>query len=199
MLLPTILLAGLVSAAPALNTRQATNDFLPWDITAASAFSPSGRPGSSPESTVTISIKQPNVIRLQQAPTGYAGFLPFEATCRWSWTGGRTNFPAGAEALCSSEAGASTYGNFTMTLSGTDQANFSVAIKETREVTIFQQKYVRVYEGEREFTLTGDWRQSCGGSGVCSWSPLEGVLPIKVQQELTESIGSCEEATIGGC
>lgn len=87
-----------------------------------------------------------------------------------------------------------------MTLSGASQADFSVAIKETREVTIFQQRYVRVFEGQQEFKLGGDfWRQICGGSGVCSWQVKDGGLPIIVKQELTQSIGSCEEASIGGC
>lgn len=201
MLFNTLLLAGVAAAAPALNARQAATELSPWEITFASSGRPSGRPGSSPNSTLQINIKDPNNIPTQRVPGGQSYLPSFEASCSWSWpTAG--DFPAGVETLCSTvgDGHASTYGNFTMTLSGEAQADFSVAIKETREVTIFQQRYVRVFEGEQEFKLGGDfWRQTCGGSGVCSWQVKDGGLPIKVEQELTLSLGSCEESTVGGC
>lgn len=204
MLFTTLLLAGLVSAAPALNARKITNKADPWDITAANGHRPSGRPGNSPYSTLEVNIKQPNNILLQKTPEGYSGLPPFEASCTWSWIGA-SDFPVGIETLCATvdvEAvggNNNTYGNFTMTLSGTSQADFAVAIKETREVNIFEQTYVRVFKGEQAFSLNGDWRQICGGSGACSWQFRDGALPLDVEQELTESIGSCEEATTGGC
>ncbi len=203
MLFTTLVLAGLTSAAPTLNTRQVTNEVGPWEITTANGHRPSGRPGNSPYSTLKVNIKQPNSILLQQTPEGYSGLPPFEAFCTWNWIGA-SEFPVGVETLCQTVdvevvGGNNTYGNFSLTLSGTSQADFTVAIKETREITLFEQQYVRVYEGEQAFSLNGDWRQICGGSGVCSWQFRDGVLPLDVKQELTESIGSCEEATTGGC
>ncbi|KAF2622681.1 hypothetical protein BU25DRAFT_451977 [Macroventuria anomochaeta] len=200
MLFTTVLLAGIASAAPAFVARQVTTGFDPWEITFASAGSPSGRPGSGTTSSLQINIKQPNTILLQQVPRGYSSFPAFEASCSWSWEAAGNNFPVGVETLCSTIGDTTTYGNFTMTLAGTSQSDFTVSIKETREVTIFQQRYVRVFEGEQALKVgDGVWRQICGGSGVCNWQVIEGLLPIEVQQDLTTSIGSCEEASIGGC
>lgn len=202
MLFTTFLFAGLAAAAPALHARQATNATSPWEITQAVGNRPSGRPGSSPNSTLSINVKDPNNIPTQRVPGGQSYLPSFEASCKWSWPTAGDNFPIGVETLCTvvGDGHASTYGNFTMTLSGESPADFSVAIKETREVTIFQKRYVRVFEGEQEFKVGGSfWRTICGGSGVCNWQVKDGGLPLKVEQELTESIGSCEEATIGGC
>lgn len=85
-----------------------------------------------------------------------------------------------------------------MTLSGVGQSDFKVQVKETREVTIFQQKYVRVFEGEQAFNEGSFWKIRCGAGGACNWAFRDVELPIKVKQELTTSIGSCEEATTGG-
>ncbi|KAF3048236.1 hypothetical protein E8E12_011418 [Didymella heteroderae] len=192
-----LLLAGMGSAAPAHVSRQDnTTELAPWQITAASANSPSGRPGSSTISGINITIKDPNTIRLRQSATGTVVFPSIEATCSWTWEGSAANnFPDGVETVCTRTAvKPSSYGNFTMTLSGTSQRDFAFIIKETREVSPYGQRFVRVYEGEHAFSLgDGVWRQQCGGSGACSWQPATGVLPVEVQQELTDSVGSCEE------
>ncbi|KZM23617.1 uncharacterized protein EKO05_0007462 [Ascochyta rabiei] len=194
MLFTTILLAGLASAAPALSSREATTGLDPWEITSVFAGRPSGRPGSGTNSSLRINIKQPNTINVRQAPTGQAVLPPFEASCTWSWVAAGKNFPVGVETLCIP----GSYGNFTMTLSGTNQADFTVAIKETREVNVLQQRFVRIFDGDQAFKVgDGLWRQNCGGSGVCSWQVAAGSLPIEVHQELTESIGSCEDT--GSC
>ena len=180
MLVSTILFAGIASAAPALVLRQDNSTALaPWHITAASANSPSGRPGDSPTSGITITIKDPNNIPLRQSGTGTVVFLSIEATCSWTWEGSAAdNFPNGVETVCTrTTVKPSSYGNFTMTLSGTSQRDFALAIKETREVSPYGQRFVRVYEGGHAFA-TGDgvWRQQCGGSGACSWYPASDAL-----------------------
>lgn len=86
MLLVTLFLAGVVSAALVLDTTllgacQVTTEFIPWEITAASAYS-NGCPNSSPP-TLDITIKQPNTIRLQRVPRGYGVLPAFEAKCEW--------------------------------------------------------------------------------------------------------------------
>jgi hypothetical protein len=199
MLFTLVLLTGLASAAPALHSRQVTAEYAPWQITAVRAGAPSGRPGNNPNSSLSITINEPNTIRIQQAPSGYAGFLPYNTTCSWAWEGA-VNFPYGVETLCSPVD--STFGNFTMTLSKgsggfSPQGDFVVNIKETKEMTVFQQRYVRVFEGEQAFKTGDNLRQVCGSSGVCSWGLKDGTVEVK--QDLTTSIGSCEEADIGGC
>jgi hypothetical protein len=197
MLVSILLFAGIASAAPAIiSRRDNTAALAPWQITAASANSPSGRPGSSTTSGISITIKDPNTIPLRQGPTGTVVFPSIEATCSWTWEGSAAdNFPDGIETVCTRTAvKPSSYGNFTMTLSGTSQRDFAFTVKETREVSPYGQRFVRVYEGGHAFAVgDGIWRQQCGGSGACSWQPANDVLPIDVQQELTESVGSCEE------
>lgn len=188
MLFTTLLLAGLASAAPVLDARQVTTEFAPWEITAASAT----------KSSLDITIKQPNTIRLQRVPRGYAVLPSFEADCAWTWEQSGP-LPFGVETLCTTVGENSSNGNFTATLSGTDQGDFKVDVKETREVVIFQQQYVRVFEGEQAFNEEGDWKIRCGAGGACNWAFRSGELPVKVKQELVTSVGSCEEATVGGC
>ncbi|KAF1358942.1 hypothetical protein EJ07DRAFT_179091 [Lizonia empirigonia] len=197
MFFATFLLAGLASAAPTFISRQVTTEYAPWEITQVSGGSPSGRPGSSPNKTLSITINEPNTIRLQRVPRGYAAFSPYNTTCSWTWDRSSPEFfPLGVETLCSPVD--STYGNFTMTLTqGEAQSDFSVKIKETKEMTVFQERYVRIFEAEKAFKVGDNLRQICGGSGVCSWQLKYGT--VEVQQELTTSIGSCEEASIGGC
>ena len=92
-----------------------------------------------------------------------------------------------------------THGNFTATLSGTSQSDFRVDVKETREVTIFQQQYVRIFEGEQALNEESGWKIRCGAGGACNWAFRGEELPVKVKQALVTSVGSCEEATVGGC
>lgn len=197
MLVSTLFLAGIASSAPALvSCQNNTIDLASWQITAASANSPSDRPGSGTTSGVSITIKDPNTIPLRQSGTGTVVFPSIEATCSWTWEGpAADDFPEGVETVCTHTAAKpSPYGNFTMTISGTSQRSFAFTIKETREVSPYGQRFVRIYEGDHAFA-TGDgvWRQQCGGSGACSWYPANDVLPIEVEQKLVESVGSCEE------
>lgn len=189
MLFTTVLLAGLASAAPALDSRQLTTEYAPWEITWFSAGTPSGRPGSSNESRLQLNINDPNSIRLRPVSGGgYTVFPPFEASCSWSWVGA-ANFPTGVETLCTPvDSTISTYGNFTMTLAGQSQRDFVVSIKETRELEGFPTTYVRAFEAEQAFNMDENLSQNCGGSGVCSWQVRNGLLPIEVQQELTRSV-----------
>lgn len=85
-----------------------------------------------------------------------------------------------------------------MTLTqGTTQAEFAVKIKETKEMTVFQTRYVRVFEAEKTFKVGDNLLEVCGGSGVCGFQLKNGT--VEVQQQLTTSVGNCEEASVGGC
>lgn len=198
MLLSNIFLAGVASAIPTLTSRQATTEYAPWEITGISA-SRGGRPNSSPNATLSISIKQPNTIKLQRVPRGYAVLPAFEASCDWTWSKAEA-LPVGIETTCSTVGTTTTYGSFTMTVSGTSLDDFSVAIKESRDISIFQQQYIRVFDGEQALKRgDGVWVTRCSSGGQCSWNVVAESLPLKVKQELTTSVGSCEEATTGSC
>lgn len=195
MLFSNFLLAGLASAAPTLTSRQVTTEYVPWEITAISAAK-NGRPNSNPNATLKVNIKQPNTIKLQRVPRGYAVLPAFEASCEFTWPKIEA-LPVG-EVICTTVGDTSAYGNFSMTITGTSLDDFSVAIKESRDITIFQQQYIRVFKGEQAFKRDdGVWRIICSAGGQCAWSARG--LPLEVKQELITSVGSCEEATTGSC
>ena len=195
MLLSNILLAGFVSAAPALITRQVTTDYALWEITAVSA-SRNGRPDSNSDATLKINIKQPNTMKFQRVPRGYAVLPAFEASCEFTWPKIEA-LPVG-EVTCNTVGDTSAYGNFSMTVTGTSLDDFSIAIKESRDINIFQQQYIRVFDSEQAFKRgDGVWSTRCGAGGQCGWSA--GGLPLELKQELTTSVGSREEVTIGSC
>lgn len=196
-------LAGFATAAPAVVERQANNDVVPWQITAVSAFKPSGRPNSSPGSKLSVTLVNDNQYKLQKVPRGYAVFPKFTATCEWNWEAAKETLPYGVETVCTPTTPDSMYGNLTMTLSpGSGESlqphgNFKIAIKEFRTVTVFQLEYIRVWEGAASFTTGDNLKQICGAGGACNWSLKNG--PVSVKQELTKSVGRCEDSSVGGC
>jgi hypothetical protein len=195
-------LAAVAAAAPTLVERQIpNNDVVPWNIT----YAVSGRPAPRyPDADRSISIEfaNPNDYKLQRVPGGYTSLPHYNATCTWTWK--NDDVPFGTEAACVYKSATSKiWGNLTMTLQpGTDdpaiakQANFSVDIKETRANTIFGLEYIRVWEGKAAFG-SSNLKLICGNQGQCAWGLTE--RPLLVKQELTKSVGSCEQSTIGGC
>jgi hypothetical protein len=194
-------LATLASAAPALVERQASNDVAPWQITNVAAFKPSGRPNSSPTSTLSVTLSNPNTVRLQKTPTGYAVLPAFKARCRWEWET-KSGMPYGVETVCTPVDTDNIYGSLTMKLSpgnggSSPHGDFGLDIVESRDVTVLQTQYIRVYEGAVKLNTATNLNIVCGGSGVCSWGLKNGAVEVK--QELTKSVGSCETASVGGC
>lgn len=195
MLFFNILLVGITSAAPTLTSRQVTAEYAPWEITAVSAAR-GGRPNSDPNATLKINIKQPNTVKLQRVPRGYAVLPAFEASCEFIWP--RTEALPVGEAPYSTVGDTSTYGGFTMMVTGTSLDDFSVTIKESRDITIFQQQYIRIFEGKQAFKRDdGVWTVRCSSGGQCNWNAVS--VPLQVKQELTSSVGSCKEASTGSC
>jgi hypothetical protein len=193
-------LAAIASAAPTLAERQiADNEVKPWELTSVS----SARYKSGLHS-IKVDLKNPNDYKVQRVPRGYAILPKFNATCEWSWNGA-SNTPYGAETVCVTQSATSgIYGNITMTLQpgkGTDEstADFTVDIKETRDITIFGLQYIRVWEASSSFLRGDNLNIVCGGTGQCAWSLSPDKKPFFVKQELTKSVGSCEESKVGGC
>jgi hypothetical protein len=203
MLLTNLVLAGLAAAASAIPTRVErqipNNEVTPWEITYAVAGSYKNTGGS-----VRIEFTNPNTYKVQRVPRGYAVLPSFDAICNWSWSGDA--IPEGVETTCEPQGQDNIYGNLTMTLrqgpnadAAIGQGNFAVDIKETRTVTIFGLEYIRVWEGRALFQSGDSWKLICGNSGQCSWSLPSNKRPYLIKQELTKSVGSCEESTVGGC
>jgi hypothetical protein len=194
-------LVAVASAAPTLVERQIpNNDVAPWSITYAVSARPAPRYPDADRS-ISINFTNPNDYKMQRVPRGYAILPRFNATCTWTWK--HDDVPYGTEAACVyKSATSSIYGSLSMTLQpGSDaaaekQADFSVDIKESRANTIFGLEYIRVWEGKAAFG-PDNLKVICGNEGQCSWALTE--RPLLVKQELTKSVGSCEESTIGGC
>jgi hypothetical protein len=202
MLFATLLAstAALASATP-LAARQVSNDFVPWKITSLFSYKPSGQPSPNTDSTISLRISDPNTITLMRASRfGFAVLPSLTSDCTISWPFPNGQPPFGQEVLCT-PTGTDTdsaYGNFSVVLvPGTGEQpvlDFGIKLIERREVSVRQNYFYRVFEGEATFKAGENYQGSCGEAGVCA-GQLEG--EVEIEQTLTESVGSCEE--YGGC
>ncbi|KAK0631364.1 hypothetical protein B0T14DRAFT_572446 [Immersiella caudata] len=98
MHLTTILLSVLpftILAAPSL---------LPWKITALSTFTPSGRSGNPPYSSLTVTITDPNTIPLGKTHySSETSFPPSNATCTTKWNSYISESPFDKNIPCQSD------------------------------------------------------------------------------------------------
>lgn len=202
MLISNIILTGLAATASAIPTtfKRADSEILPWEIT---WFSANKYSLNAPTARINITISDPNDIRLQKTPTGYAIFPKIEMNCFWSWNWHEEPFPFNIETVCKSLGSDDIYGNLTMTLRSIDgeepsPGSLDVDITESRTVTVLGTEYVRIWKGVAELRSGENTRLRCSLSGRCGWN-LYNEKPIPVEQELVKSVGSCETAEVGGC
>ncbi|KAF2996734.1 hypothetical protein E8E13_006184 [Curvularia kusanoi] len=145
MLSTTIILASLAAAITATPTAvKRADNTLPWEITwfNANKYSPKNH-----NARINITISEPNEIRLQQTPTGYAVLPKFEANCHWSWDWFEDPFPFDKVMICTLLGNEEIYGNLTMTLRAIGEEDPSpgsvdVDIVEARSVTVLGTEYV---------------------------------------------------------
>ncbi|KAF3034897.1 hypothetical protein E8E12_004629 [Didymella heteroderae] len=198
-------LLTLVTAAAAspLSARQATDpaDLAPWKITSLFSYKPSSQPGPDKNSRISLRISDPNTIKLMRASRfGFGVFSPLTSDCTISWPFPDGVPPFNEEVLCgvTGDDDGGAYGNFSVLLQpgtgGEDVLDFKVKLIERREVSILNHYFYRQFEGEADFKVGENYQGSCGDAGVCA-GQLEGQL--EVDQEITQSVGSCEE--YGGC
>lgn len=198
-----LLTLATAAAASTLTTRQATDpaDLASWKITSLFSYKPSSQPGPDKNSRISLRISDPNTIKLMRASRfGFGVLPPLTSDCTISWAYPDGVPPFGKEVLCgvtgSDDGGA--YGNFSIVLRpGTgdeDVLDFKIKLIERREVSILNHYFYRQFEGEASFKAGEDYQGSCGDAGVCA-GQLEG--QVEVEQEITQSAGSCEE--YGGC
>ena len=194
MLFSALVLAATAAASPVVQ-RQVTTELAPWNITDLFSYKPSGQPSPNTDQRIALRITDPNTIQLMRASRfGFAVFPPLSADCDIQWEFPAGQPPYGEEIFCPI-SGDGGYGNFTVTLvEGTGELetvlDFGLKFKETREVSVQQHYFKRVFEGTVSFKAGQNYQGSCGDSGVCAGQLIEDVA---VTQELTESVGSCEE------
>ncbi|KAH6642591.1 hypothetical protein C7974DRAFT_105133 [Boeremia exigua] len=194
-LITALALTGASTASP-LSTRQTAAPLEPWKVSGVFSYKPSSQPGPDKNSRVSLRIEDPNTIRLMRASRfGFAVLTPLTADCTITWPYPDGQPPFGQEVLCEGDSA----GNFSVALvpgsGGETVLDFGVKIVERREVTVLANNYFyRQFEGEASFKVGEGYEGSCGEAGVCA-GQLEG--EVAVVQELTQSVGSCEQ--YGGC
>ncbi|KAF2872949.1 hypothetical protein BDV95DRAFT_490743 [Massariosphaeria phaeospora] len=178
------LTSSAVVAATPLSTRKDAPALAPWQLTSLSFFSPSGRPGSYPWSTLTANITDPNVLTLGTNPdTNTPVTVPAgntAANCQAKWFAYDT--PFGRKWPCD----ASPSGYWYMEVVQTDQFSFSnYKVKFTRvaEVLVGGAAYRGVWEGQALFRVGTELSGTCGGSGVCSSGLKSELRPFAIKQK----------------
>lgn len=164
----------------------------PWEVSSAWTFSPSGRPGSSPYSTVNVTITDPNTVLAGPAPRGSAIFVPTTTVCNASFT--PSTLPYNKVYNCSEVQ----YGYWTFEMleaNNTQYAsattNFDVRFTHVDNVTVIGNVYTKVYIGTGHFQLGTNMAGVCGASGVCSWGLEETEKPYLIHQNMTACTGLC--------
>ncbi|CAF9932897.1 MAG: hypothetical protein GOMPHAMPRED_006692 [Gomphillus americanus] len=143
---------GLILAVTAASCLAApvTQILKPWELTALGTFSPSGRPGSSPFSTLNATIVDSN------------SFLPSSANCSTQW---ETSPPFGKTLPCHSNNSKAKW-TFSLTSGTSGTENFTIAFNlvDTKSATS-----VKKFTGGDHFEVGTNLSGECGGSGVCFW------------------------------
>ena len=179
MLLKILLpIAAAVVAASALPTATA-QCLQSWQLTELGTFSPSGRPGNSPYSTLNATIQDPNTIPVAQTPTGQAAFPPSSASCSAQWI---TSPPWGEPIACSSNSEFSSW-SFTINQGTSGTTNFTLEFKLIDDVIVLGTRYTKTFAGGDHFEVGTNLGGSCGGSGVCSWGLNSSPYKIKQKAE----------------
>jgi hypothetical protein len=178
---------------------------LPWEVSRLSTFSPSGRPGNSPYSSLYVAITDPNTIPFP-SPASFQGpvvsLSPISANCSVRWNA-YSEQPFGWITPCADVAPGS--GRWTVEMvKGNATAEGPSATRDFRVKIVLERSIILhtgrgilslVFEGEGAFSLGKELRMVCGASGVCSLGLEEGTSPVLVRQVLRERkcvYGECE-------
>jgi hypothetical protein len=170
--------------------------YAPWEITKLYTFSPSGRPGSSPYSTINLTISDPNTIYAGSAPMTAILFPPNSANCSTQFT--TESQPWDKVINCTEQSWARGFWSFEM-LKPTNGTFYEYAsATEHFDVRFVHTDWIdtkynlrQVFVGRASFEVGVNMRGQCGGSGVCSWGLKTEATPVLVNQTRTECRGVC--------
>ncbi|KAI5924184.1 hypothetical protein F4810DRAFT_666109 [Camillea tinctor] len=167
----------------------------PWEVTWLHTFSPSGRPGSSPNSSIMVEISNPE-IAAGPSPTGTVVFPASTANCTAEWTtaGGS---PYGTTYDCVTVSGDSSTASWELEAIEADSdanptENVILKFTLTYNVTAAANVYYKVMEGTGHFFIPDNMEGSCGGSGVCNWYLKDDSTPYEIEPTLTVCQGTCQ-------
>jgi len=176
----------------------------PWEVTSLYVWTPPGRPGEHPLARISLSISDPNTIKLGQTPWDSAvGFGPTTATCsvRWLYVSASRGFfdPVPCGDVNTALWSVSYHPN---TTSASTNFGLRFALQEAvilrngaiEELKFEGEGWFKVgYGNSTEENMSG----SCGGSGQCGWGLRADRTPVIVEQQLVSRtclVGDCQAA-----
>ncbi|KAI0838268.1 hypothetical protein F5Y06DRAFT_53747 [Hypoxylon sp. FL0890] len=153
----------------------------PWQVTKLSTFSPSGRPGSSPYARLWANITNPASIPAEPG----VSFDPSRANCtiEWVWNEeepyGRTyecdtaeDEPSEPVPSTGMGSGSGSVSKWTIEVLEANSSypspteDMDVKFTLATNLTVDGKGYYEVLEGMQRFSVGGNMRGVCGGSGV---------------------------------
>ncbi|RKU40165.1 hypothetical protein DL546_002593 [Coniochaeta pulveracea] len=174
----------------------------PWLITRLWTFTPSGRPGSSPWSTLNFTISDPNTIIAGTGPQQTFTYPAHTANCSAQWSS-TLSVPAWNRTInCTQHSYEFAYWSFEILYPETNgtvydypsaSEHFDLRIRLTDTTNPGNQKYFwkQSFEGRVGLEVGGNMGGICGASGVCSWSLKDDKTPLEVRQHRTDCTGLC--------
>ncbi|KAF2258731.1 cell death in tomato 1 [Lojkania enalia] len=177
-LLSCLAAATLSSAAP--TTKR--DDLQPWEINSLGVFTPSGRPGSYPWSTITANITDPNEITgtLESGDTVTIPGGNTAANCQAKWYSGTT--PTGRVWPCDPTEDGYWIVEIMDGDDGFSSTNFDIKFTRVIDGIYSGQRFTKTFEGSTHMAVGDNLQGTCGGSGVCSWGLKEENRPAPVTQ-----------------
>lgn len=174
----------------------------PWLITRLSTFSPSGRPGSSPWSTLNFTISDPNTILAGTAPLQTFTYPPQSANCSAQWSSTFSVSAWNRTINCTDQSFQFGYWSFEILYpetngtvynyaSATEHFDLRIRLTDTTNPANDRYFWRQSFEGRVGLEVGGNMGGTCGGSGVCSWGLKGDKTPLEVMQKRTECTGLC--------
>ncbi|KAK5651823.1 hypothetical protein OQA88_11592 [Cercophora sp. LCS_1] len=200
MAVKTILFNLLPLLAQTFATPSANTPLKPWEISTLSTFTPSGRAGNAPYSSLFLTITDPNTISFGTTRYGDATFPPSTTNCTIRWNA-YTEEPYGWIIPCTTEY--LNQGRWTIEIQKYNTTEYGPSpTRDFRLRFVLEESMLltdgilsKTFVGERAFALGDDLAIVCGGSGVCNTWLKDERRPASVQQELLRTdcvMGSCQ-------
>ncbi|KAI8630248.1 hypothetical protein F5Y19DRAFT_474635 [Xylariaceae sp. FL1651] len=187
-----------VTATLSLFATFALADLAPWQVTGLNTFSPSGRPGSSPNYYIRVNISNPDPTQSAPAPSNGTqgtvncnalwlyGDLPYNKIydCQildlttptsWAWT---------FEPLEANDTYPSPTENFDIRWRAADSAAST-------------EEGVRIWTGYGQFEVGKNMQGTCAASGFCSWGLKAENRPFPINVTSVVCQATVEEALHG--
>lgn len=198
-------LRALGTALPLLTTPAHGTSLAPWQVARLGTFSPSGRPGSSPDYYIHVNITNPDPTQASSTDPGIASGKVY---CEFVWRYPDT--PYSNISTCSIldvDAAAAVPWVWTVELIEAEDENPSATTDfdllwraaTTAETTQGEEdgSGVQTWTGRGHFEVGDNMQGTCAASGFCSWGLKDASSPFPVDVSTVSCRGTVEEALQG--